>query len=115
MGFFIVVYLCCMTEEKYDDGYNEDDERIEAPFSVTVHHNNIVIDYNTVLNIAIECYTEAVARKPKKSQSIFWFRVESHAYEFTDILKLHSIENIKKKRKKKIKSESPTLDAREDQ
>jgi len=103
-----------MTEEEYNDGY-EEDEAIEAPFSVTVHHKNIVIEDKTVFNLAIECYTEAFARNPKKSQSTFWFRVESHAHEFADILRLHSIVNIKKKRKKKIKSESPPLDAGEDQ
>ena len=95
-----------MTEEKYNDGYDEEDgEHIEAPFSVTVHHENLVIEEKTVFNLAIECYTEAFARQPKKAQSIFWFRVESHAYEFADILKLHSILNLKKKRKKKIKTE----------
>ena len=93
-----------MTEQKYDDGYN-DDEGIEAPFSVTVHHKNLVIEEKTIFNLALECYTEAFSRHPKKSQSIFWFRVESHAYEFADILKLHSILNLKKKRKKKIKTE----------
>jgi len=91
-----------MTEEaEYDDGYG-DKPREEADVCLAVYMENILLSSNQLLHIAIECYAEAYKIQEKESR--FWFRFESDASEFTDIVDSYSKSNLKKKRKSKPKA-----------
>ena len=88
-----------MTEEaEYDDGYGEK-PREEADVCLAVYMENILLSSNQLLHIAIECYAEAYRIEEKECR--FWFRFESDAAEFTDIVESCCISNLKKKRKPK--------------
>jgi hypothetical protein len=81
-------------ESEYDDGYN-DDIHGDSEFNVKIYNDRVTLKPNGIFAIAIECYTTAYAHKAK--HSIYYFRVESNAMEFAQILQLHAKKNIQAK------------------
>jgi hypothetical protein len=79
-----------MITEEYDDSY--DDEHTNAEFSVEVIYKKVSLKPNGIFGLAIECYS--CAYQKAQSHSIHYFRVESDAMEFVDILQLHAKKSI---------------------
>ena len=84
----------CMSTAEYDDGYN-DDKHGDSEFSVKIYNNKVTLSPNGIFALAIECYTSAYAHQQK--HSTYYFRVESNAMEFAQILQLHAKKNIQAK------------------
>jgi len=81
-------------ESEYDDCFNVDIHG-DSEFNVKIYNDRVTLKPNGIFAIAIECYTTAYAHKAK--HSIYYFRVESNAMEFAQILQLHAKKNIQTK------------------
>lgn len=88
-------------QAEYDDGYG-DKPREEADVCLAVSMGNILLSSNQLLHIAVECYAEAYRIQEKECR--FWFRFETDAAEFTDIIESYCKSNLKKKPKGKPKA-----------
>jgi len=80
-----------MSTAEYDDGYN-DEHNTKSEFSVKIYNNRVTLKRNGIFALAIECYSSAYAHQQK--HSTYYFRVESDAMEFAEILQLHAKKNI---------------------
>jgi len=83
-----------MSTDTYDDGYS-DDMHGDSEFSVKIYNNKVTLSPSGIFALAIECYSSAYAHQQK--HSTYYFRVESNAMEFVDILQLHAKKNIQAK------------------
>ena len=83
------MYMSTDTNDIYDDGYGHDDS---AEFNVKVIYKKVGLKPNGIFALAIECYSCAYIKA--SSYSIHYFRVESDAMEFVNILQLHAKKNI---------------------
>ena len=90
---FYLIFMY-MSTDTYDDGYN-DEHNTKSEFSVKIYNNKVTLKPNGIFALAIECYSSAYAHKSK--HSIYYFRVESDAMEFAEILQLHAKKNIQAK------------------
>lgn len=70
---------------EYNDGYSHCD----AEFNVKIQYNKVSLSKKGILGLSIECYS--CAYTIYKLYSIHYFRVESDAMEFVDLLNLHSL------------------------
>ena len=66
--------------------YNTDNE-----FSVKVYHKKISLNKHGLFGLALECFSCAYSKE--KTNTTFFFRVESDAMEFVEILQLHSVQS----------------------
>ena len=92
-GLFFDIYSIMITEE-YDDGY-DDRYNTNAEFSVEVKYKKVTLSPIGIQCLAIECYASAYSNN--KTSSTHYFRVESDAMEFVEIVNLHSVKNIQPK------------------
>ena len=80
-----------MSTDTYDDGYN-DKHNTNAEFSVEIKYKKVTLSPTGIQCLAIECYASAYSSN--KTSSTHYFRVESDAMEFVEIVNLHSVKNI---------------------
>ena len=63
----------------------------ESEFSVKINHKKVTLSKKGILSLAVECF--ACAYDEQKTSTTLFFRVESDAMEFVQILDLHSVES----------------------
>jgi len=86
------MYMSTDTSDIYDDGYGYDGS---AEFNVKVIYKKVGLKPNGIFALAIECYS--CAYEKAENHSIHYFRVESDAMEFVNILQLHAKKSIQAK------------------